>query len=297
MSIELCVLGSGSSGNSSLLRLGDRAMLIDAGFGPRAILKRLDGTGVGLQQIRAIMVTHFDRDHFQPSWFNAMLKHGIYLYCHEMHLTQLMGIRNGESDVNAQTLQDHGLLHTFTDRCFRLKCSNSGDGVAVVQPVILAHDREGVCGFRIEHQDIHLGYATDLGHVPHHLIDCMLDLDMLAIESNYDPVMQQTSGRHPRLIQRVMGGAGHLSNEQTFEAVNTIIEHSEKPLRKLVLLHLSRQCNQPAIVQHLFKQLSIPQENITISNQFTRTEWQAVKPRMKPLVGEQLSIFKSAVSS
>ena len=41
MSLSMCVLGSGSSGNATVVRTSQGAILIDAGFGPRATAQRL----------------------------------------------------------------------------------------------------------------------------------------------------------------------------------------------------------------------------------------------------------------
>ena len=65
-------------------------------------------------------------------------------------------------------------------------------------------------------------------------------MDVLAIESNYCPVMQRDSDRPDFLKDRIMNGAGHLSNEECRGAVSAIA-----PKREVVLLHLSRQCNTP----------------------------------------------------
>ena len=67
MSLELCVLGSGSAGNSTLVRGPWGAFLIDAGFGPRTTAQRLSGTGVELAHLQAILLTHHDLDHFNPN--------------------------------------------------------------------------------------------------------------------------------------------------------------------------------------------------------------------------------------
>jgi glyoxylase-like metal-dependent hydrolase (beta-lactamase superfamily II) len=69
MSQELCILASGSAGNAAILRTPAGVLLIDAGIGPRTLVKRLDDTGVGLADIRALCLTHLDRDHFSPRWF------------------------------------------------------------------------------------------------------------------------------------------------------------------------------------------------------------------------------------
>src|SRR5215213_8480248 len=82
MSLELCVLASGSSGNCTLLRTPSGVLLIDAGLGPRTTAKRLDGTGVSLRDIRAICLTHLDSDHFSASWLGTILNRGITIFCH-----------------------------------------------------------------------------------------------------------------------------------------------------------------------------------------------------------------------
>jgi hypothetical protein len=51
MSLEICVLASGSAGNAAILRSPAGILLIDAGIGPRTLAKRLDGTGVRLGEI------------------------------------------------------------------------------------------------------------------------------------------------------------------------------------------------------------------------------------------------------
>ena len=42
MSLEICVLASGSAGNAAILRSPAGILLIDAGIGPRMLAKRLD---------------------------------------------------------------------------------------------------------------------------------------------------------------------------------------------------------------------------------------------------------------
>jgi phosphoribosyl 1,2-cyclic phosphodiesterase len=64
--------------------------------------------------------------------------------------------------------------------------------------------------------------------------------------------MQRASGRSPYLIDRIMGGSGHLSNEQALEVA--IAVDRAQPLSSLHLLHLSRQCNCPRLVARLYEE-------------------------------------------
>jgi len=56
--MKLCVLGSGSRGNAILMQSGDTRILIDAGFGPRTMARRLSAIGVDPHSIQAVVITH-----------------------------------------------------------------------------------------------------------------------------------------------------------------------------------------------------------------------------------------------
>lgn len=286
MSIELCNLGSGSAGNSTLVRLAGRPLLIDAGFGPRAIRKRLAGTGVAVGDLRAVLLTHLDRDHFKPTWIPTLLRDRIPLYLAERHLHAL---HHADPDHAALARQLHqaGLLHTFNGQSFDL----GDDPPARVQPVHLDHDRAGTIGYLIHHHTHRLGYATDLGRVPDALLDAFTDVDMLAIESNYDRDMQQASDRPAMLKRRITGGRGHLSNEQAMAAVRAIVERSIRPPRHVVLLHLSRQCNRPDLVRRLYADDPAVADRLCVTRQHARTDWLRLDAAAPVLVGEQLPMF------
>ncbi len=284
MSMELCVLGSGSSGNSSVVRVGDRALLIDAGFGPRATAKRLAGTGVGVNDVRAIALTHLDRDHFAPTWFNVIRDRGIHLYVAERHLAllyQALRRQGGEGHV----LHRLGLLHAFNGKAVDMM---PGGGVAAeLRPVHLAHDRTGTVGYVLRTARHHLGYATDLGRVTDALLEALTDVDILAIESNYDRHLELASDRPAMLKRRIMSGKGHLSNDEAFDAVCHVFAHSHRPPAHVLLLHLSRQCNCPGRVRRLYERRPDIAERLSLSVQQGRGEWLGVDRRG----GEQMAMF------
>jgi hypothetical protein len=60
--------------------------------------------------------------------------------------------------------------------------------------------------------------------------------------------LERTSGRTAGLIARVCGDKGHLSNEQAAGLLRAVIRRSRAgSLRHVVQLHLSRDCNRPAL--------------------------------------------------
>jgi hypothetical protein len=119
------------------------------------------------------------------------------------------------------------------------------------------------------------------------------DLDVLAIESNYDPHLQRTSGRPIFLQQRIMGGKGHLSNQQAFDAVRAVLDRCERSGARLpshiVLLHRSRDCNCPRLLRQLFVRDARIAPRLTLAEPFEPSGWLKVRERA-PLMGEQLAL-------
>jgi phosphoribosyl 1,2-cyclic phosphodiesterase len=257
MSLSFANLASGSSGNCSILRSPSGAMLIDCGIGPRVTAARLKSLDANLSEISAICLTHTDRDHFNVNWVRELLKRGIAVYCHRSHCHGLPELA--------------GQIRPFgSDRFSPLPD-------LAVEPIHLPHDELGSFGFVIEYHGARIGYATDLGRVDDKLIRHFTDLQLLAIESNYDPIMEENSSRPFFLKRRIMGGSGHLSNPQAFEAVRKILDRCRQTRaalpRHIVLLHRSRECNCPHRLSNLFKQDHRIAPRLVLAEQNCATQW------------------------
>lgn len=277
MSLELCVLASGSGGNCTVVRTPGGVVLIDAGIGPRTAAMRMNGTRAHVRDVKAICLTHLDRDHFSLGWASFLATRRVPVFCHSQCVADLLELLGEEWS---------GSIMGFDD------AFDPVDGVRV-NPIALAHDRAGSHAFLIEGFDCRVGYATDLGRVPRELVERFIDLDVLAIESNYDPLMQEQSDRPYFLKRRIMGGSGHLSNEQALAAVRQILDRCERHGGRLpahiVLLHRSRQCNSPNLVRRLFSRDARIAPRLTLAEQFERSGWLRSRPA-PALVGEQLML-------
>jgi phosphoribosyl 1,2-cyclic phosphodiesterase len=282
MSIEICILASGSGGNCTVVRTPSGVVLIDAGLGPLSAARRMEGTGIHVRQLSAICLTHLDHDHFTPTWVRTLLRLGIRVFCHASRVDELME----RVDHHPQAREFGELIETFDGHAFEA-LSNLH-----LHPIQLAHDRAGSHGFVIEGFGCRIGYATDLGRVPAGLLQHFNDLDILAIESNYDPQMQLDSSRPWFLKNRIMGGAGHLSNRQAFDAVVRILNRAEKRGRlpqHIVLLHRSLECNCPKLVRKFFARDARIAQRLTLAEQFERTSW--LRSSESPnRIGQQLSL-------
>ena len=244
MPLQFTVLASGSAGNASLLEVDGFGVLIDAGLGPRQLSERLAAVGACWRRIHAVVLTHTHTDHWKDRTLEHLRRHRIPLHCHPGH-------QGGLSSYSTAfvALQADGLVHSYCcDEAFPL-------GPALTcRPFQVRHDNSVTCGFRFEAthdlfgDSCALGYAADLGCWEPELARRLADVDVLALEFNHDVRLQYASGRSPRLVRRVLGDEGHLSNVQAGALVREVVRISAPGrLRHLVQLHLSRDCNRPEL--------------------------------------------------
>lgn len=230
--------------------------------------------GIGVGDIRAICLTHLDSDHFNPAWVSKIVRQGIRVFCHEDRLEELIGRAGGSSEFGQ-------LVQPFNGQAFE-----PIEGVRF-SGIKLHHDDAGSHGFVAEAADSRLGYATDLGRVEERLIQHFAGVGLLAIESNYDRDMQLSSDRPWFLKRRIMGGKGHLSNDEALAAVRKILDQAEiigRGLpRHIVLLHRSRQCNCPQRVREVFGKDRRIADRLVLAEQDRATPWL--------LAGEEMRAF------
>ncbi len=250
--MRFTVLASGSSGNASLVQSAGFGVLIDVGLGPRQIGSRLAQVGLSWSAVQAVLLTHTHTDHWKEATLLHLHRYKIPLWCHDGHHTVLRTYSDG-----FLALHTAGLVHSFEPNAdFELSPNLRCRALPV------RHDGGATFGFRLESSgDLFghggaIGYVADLGCWDEELVAQLTDVDLLAVEFNHDVAMQQSSGRAQRLIQRILGEEGHLSNAQAAALVRAVIERSTAGrLRHLVQLHLSRECNRPALAREVARML------------------------------------------
>jgi phosphoribosyl 1,2-cyclic phosphodiesterase len=273
MSLEICVLASGSAGNAAILRSPAGVLLIDAGIGPRTLAKRLDGTGVRPTDITALCLTHLDGDHFSAGWALTLHRLNIPIYCHA-------------NKVDALAFSSPDLVTLI--RPFNVDAFSPIEGLTC-DPIQFAHDQLGSHGFVVDGFGYRIGYATDLGHVPPYFFDRFRDLDCIALEANYDPQMQLDSARPAFLKRRIMGRRGHLSNLQALAALRKLLDRTRRLPDHIVLLHRSQECNCADLVRQLFSVDRRIASRLTVAQQHERSPWLGRANRGQ-YIGEQLTL-------
>jgi phosphoribosyl 1,2-cyclic phosphodiesterase len=237
MAASFCVLGSGSSGNAALVRTPGGEFLLDAGFASSELGRRLNRAGSAWENVRALVLTHLHSDHLKRSNLSECVRRGIRVFMHAAHAREL-----SEETSRLGRLQEAGLLHRYGSGAFEPVCGTRGF------PFPLSHDARPTFGFRLEIADAgrtrRLAYLADLGVWSGDLDAAIAGVDLLALEFNHDARLERESGRPWRLIERVLGPEGHLSNAQAAEVFERVIAlNGGAGPRRLVQLHLSRECN------------------------------------------------------
>lgn len=225
-------LYSGSGGNSTFIRVGNSAILIDAGKNAKALTSALNGIGESLDAIDAIFITHEHTDHVSAL---EVLSKKINA---PIHITERSAEKFDErTSPNALKRM---VLHTpsFSEQV----------GEMLVNSFPTPHDSRMSVGYRIEFGDgkaTHaIGYATDIGYVSENVRKNLTGCEFVVIEANHDEDMLMT-GPYPRELKlRVASKRGHLSNKDCAEFATELAESGTKAF---MLAHLSADNNQPSI--------------------------------------------------
>src|SRR5262245_379960 len=246
MALRFTVLASGSGGNATLIEADDFGLLLDAGLGPRLLAGRFADAGASWARVKAVVLTHTHSDHWDEGTLTHLWRKRIPLYCHPEHHPVLDAGSRGFAHLKASNLVRDYESGRDLDLSPKMCCL----------PLPLRHDGGITFGFRIEGApDLFggacaLAYAADLGCWDASLAASLADVDLLALEFNHDVGLECASGRSPRLIARVLGDEGHLSNEQAALLLREVLRRSPpNRLRHLVQLHLSRECNRPVLAE------------------------------------------------
>ena len=244
MALRFTVLASGSGGNATLVECGGTGLLIDAGLGPRQLSARFADAGASWTSVGAVLLTHTHTDHWKDATLAHLLRRRVPLYCHPGHHRSLETWSRAFAPLKAS-----GLVHDYQAGA----AFHPAPGLRCV-PLPLSHDSGDTFGFRLEGGEdlfghaVAAGYVADLGCWDHELVEALGEVDLLALEFNHDVGLECASGRTPRLIARVLGDEGHLSNEQAADLLRAVLRRSTPGrLRHLVQLHLSRDCNHPSL--------------------------------------------------
>ncbi len=233
--MQICMLASGSRGNSVYISVGGTSLLIDAGLSGIEIERRMKARNLDIKNLNAIIVSHEHSDHIQGVGILAR-RYQLPVYISSQTL--------GSAAAQLGAMQQ---IHHFSCGTEFTVCDLS------IRPFSISHDASDPAGFTIGSNGHKIGIATDLGiataMVRQHLKDCCC----LILEANHDiPMLEE--GPYPWSVkQRVKGRTGHLSNESSRELLMDVM-HDQ--MTHVILAHLSETNNTPekalrVVTEHL----------------------------------------------
>ncbi len=233
--MRVASLGSGSSGNAVLIQTGQTAVLVDAGFRIRALSSRLRQVGVAPSAIRAILLTHEHSDHACGARAFAR-QHGIPLVSDPRTLKAVMAAPEPSTLPAARPVEREELSVGGSTQIHDLQ----------VRSFAISHDAVAPCGFRLSTGAWSVVVVTDTGEALAPMIEAMRGANLLVIEANHDKE-RLLRGPYPyHLKRRILSPTGHLSNEQTSQALVSILDDGP---RWVWLAHLSRTNNTPDLAR------------------------------------------------
>jgi len=226
--VRVVPLGSGSSGNATLVAFGAKRLLVDAGLSARELAARLAGVGVEPRQLTAILLSHEHHDHARGLERFAV-KHGVPVFTAPETLAAL--------NLAPRHL---GAWHPFEPGV-------AFDAFGVkVDPFTVPHDAVNPVGFVLEAEGVRVGIVTDLGHATTLVVERLRGCHVLIVEANHDDGML-VRGPYPwALKQRIGGRLGHLSNE---EAATLLAATAGADCQAVILAHLSERNNTAALAR------------------------------------------------
>ena len=248
MSLFITSLNSGSNGNCYYIGNNTEAVLIDAGISCRETEKRMKLLGLSMHTVKAIFISHEHGDHIRG-------------------LTTIANKYNLPVYITPATAGSGTRLIRHLSRPFTANKSIQV-GELLITAFTKQHDAVDPHSFIVNYKGTTVGVFTDIGkacsQVTHYFKQCHAAF----LEANYDENMLET-GKYPaHLKNRIRGDHGHLSNNQ---ALDLFLQHRAKYLTHILLSHLSKENNDPHLVEELFKKYSSG-ISVIIASRYRSTE-------------------------
>lgn len=218
--MKVCVLSSGSKGNSTLVITDKVKILIDLGTTTSYVEAALNNLNVDVKEISHILITHSHADHIKG------LKVFIKRYNPVILVTEDM----------KNVLEKE--LGNFRYEYYEDKKALIGD--LTVNVIKTSHDAEESIGFVLTNNNSSMVYITDTGYINQKYFKILSNNNLYVLESNHD-IKMLMDGPYPYYLQqRVRGDKGHLSNKQASDYLCKFIGDNT---RKIVFAHISEHNN------------------------------------------------------
>lgn len=249
------VFSSGSYGNSTVLKINDKYILIDVGLSRKHILSELEKLGLSFEDISFILITHEHSDHIKG--LAQIIKDNIPIYMTKGTFDEAYNLYK-KSKVKSDNFAANLMLERFNfggitlfeklDNSILYKSINI-EGIDIdILPCF--HDAAETCGFVIHEGEKKLVYITDTGYVHEAVFPYITNADIYILESNYDPEVLMASSRPYLTKKRILSDNGHMSNEDSMVILSKVIGNKTK---YVLHAHVSQECNIGLLIEQTRK--------------------------------------------
>src|SRR5207253_9260853 len=200
------------------------------------LVVRLELCGAMPEQLDGVLLTHEHGDHIC----------GLEVLCRKFDVPIYCNALTAEAVRCDSSFERH--------RNWRIFPTGSGFSICdiTVQTFPVPHDAVDPLGFAFHAGSAGLGFITDLGYVTKMIVERLRHVQTLVIETNHDEKLLQKDTHRPWPVkQRIQSRHGHLSNSA---ASNVIEELLPGKIDRVVLGHLSRDCNTPELAIQTVRQ-------------------------------------------
>lgn len=246
--MRVCVLSSGSKGNSTYVETDNHKILIDIGTSSLYVEKALKEINVDPSEIDTLLITHSHVDHVSGlKVFMKKYKPNIY--------------------ISPITLKETGLPIENTKDVDNIDLD-------IIKSIKLSHDVGDIRGYIIEENNSSMVYITDTGYIREKDFDVLKNKSLYVFESNHDVEKLMDNPNYPHHIKiRILADKGHLSNIDSSKYMSKFIGDNTK---HVILAHLSEQNNtEDLAISTLLNTLNnknINFNNISVARQNEKTE-------------------------
>lgn len=252
MSLRICPLLSGSSGNATLISSEKTALLIDAGAPAREIVTRLRKVGVDPRQIHGVLLTHSHADHYRAAG-TLHAQYGLPIYIDRSAARALR--RKAMRTSWRRVRETRPIPEQLGD--LEIECLDTPHG--------LVEEDGRTVAFQIRHGSRRAAVVTDLGEFTRDHLEALRGVDAIVLEANYDEeslrrkLSDYQFQKSWSYLRWSLGPRGHLSNTACAEALLEILPSSHA---HVYLGHLSENHKRPEFDNNSFATARATVENV-----------------------------------
>ena len=249
--MKVCVLSSGSKGNSTYVETKNHKILIDIGTSSLYIEKSLKSIGVNPSNIDIVLITHSHIDHVGGLRVFKK-KYNPLVYISDKILK--------ESNLKIENISNEECIDVNSD--------------ITIKSIRLSHDVEDIKGYIIEEDSSSMVYITDTGYINENILKKIYNKNIYVFESNHDIEKLMNNPNYPHSTKiRILGDKGHLSNKDSSYYLSKLIGPDTK---YIILAHLSEQNNTSELaistLKDTLERKNIEFKNILVAKQNEMTE-------------------------